>query len=354
MPPATFGRYEVQEEVGHGGMGAVFRAYAPKFRRHVAIKVLSRQLLSDAGFRARFDREARTVAALEHSAIVPVYDYGEENGEPYLVFRYMEGGNLAERIKRSMQAGGPLPLDEVAGIVDRVAKALDHAHARGIVHRDIKPANIMFDGDGDAWLTDFGIARLAEYTSSLTGKGIIGSPAYMSPEQWNGEPATAASDIYSLGCTVFEALTGRPPFVAESPLAVGIKHMHAEAPSPKFLPQPAMQALARSLAKAPSSRYASGREFALAMNLQPIGVAVVRTPTPLDEAVQALLPTRVVRDIPASRPQPPPSRPPARSEPKARSRAPTHPDAIEGAEREQMLRRLTDNAERIKDRYRLF
>ena len=160
MPPATFGRYEVQEEVGHGGMGAVFRAYAPKFRRHVAIKVLSRQLLSDAGFRARFDREARTVAALEHSAIVPVYDYGEENGEPYLVFRYMEGGNLAERIKRSMQAGGPLPLDEVAGIVDRVAKALDHAHARGIVHRDIKPANIMFDGDGDAWLTDFGIARL--------------------------------------------------------------------------------------------------------------------------------------------------------------------------------------------------
>ena len=177
------GRYILKAELGRGGMSTVYLAHDPHFRRDVAVKLLSRAYLHDPTFRARFEREARVIAALEHPAIVPVYDFGQGDNQPYIVMRYMAGGSLAQRLH-----DGPLSLQEAAAILSRVAPALDRAHQQGMVHRDIKPDNILFDQDGAAYLTDFGIVRLAsQSTSTLTGDSIVGTPAYMSPEQARGK-----------------------------------------------------------------------------------------------------------------------------------------------------------------------
>ncbi|MGD9934635.1 MAG: serine/threonine protein kinase [Dehalococcoidia bacterium] len=261
-PPERFGRYEVIRELGRGGMAVVYLSRDPRVGREVAIKVISADLAGDAEFRRRFDREAQALARLEHSAIVPLYDHGEEDGTPYLVFRYMEGGSLAERIART----GALPLEDVSAIARRVGAALDYAHAQGVIHRDIKPANILFDRNGEAWLGDFGISLAAERTSSLTSAAWIGSPAYMSPEQADGKPATAASDIYSLGCTLFEAITGRPPFTAEKPVALLLKHLQEPAPKAssvgRKIPQEVDRALLRAMAKDPGERTPTGGKLA--------------------------------------------------------------------------------------------
>ena len=154
MPTEKFGRYEIKGELGRGGMASVFHAYDPRFERDVAIKVLPREFLHDPQFRARFEREAKMVALLEHPAIVPVYDFGEEEGQPYIVMRYMSGGSLADKVKE-----GSLPVNEVVKMISRLAPALDAAHSRGIIHRDLKPGNILYDQYGNAFLSDFGIAR---------------------------------------------------------------------------------------------------------------------------------------------------------------------------------------------------
>lgn len=268
-PPERFGRYEVVRELGRGGMAVVYLARDPRVGREVAIKAISSDLAGEAEFRRRFDREAQALARLEHSAIVPLYDHGDEEGTPYLVFRYMEGGSLAKLIARS----GSLALEDVGAIARRVGAALDYAHGRGVIHRDIKPANILFDANGEAWLGDFGISLAAERTSSLTSGAWIGSPAYMSPEQANGDPATAASDIYSLGCTLFEAVTGSPPFSAEKPVALLLKHVQEEASLAserrEGVSESVDQALAKALAKDPNERIKSGGALAEAL----IGVA---------------------------------------------------------------------------------
>ena len=290
--------------VGRGGMGAVYRARDPRFRRTVAVKVLSGHLLPDDQFRARFDREARVVAALEHPAIVPVYDYGEEDGEPYLVFRYMEGGNLAERIAKD----GQLPFGLVRAIAQRLAEALDYAHGEGVIHRDVKPANVVFDRAGNAYLTDFGIAAMTVHTVSLTGLGTIGSPAYMSPEQCDGKPATAASDVYSLGCTVFEALTARPPFQAENHMALLLKHIREEPPLVSaYRPDIAREldaGVARALAKEPGMRPQQALAFASAIAAAPAeGERAVREsgaePAAVEESPEAVEPSPVTRLMPA-------------------------------------------------------
>jgi serine/threonine-protein kinase len=221
MIPQKIGRYELIDELGRGGMATVFRAHDPRFKRDVAVKLMPAALLSDATFRARFEREAQTIAALEHPAIVPVYDFGEEDGQPYLVMRYMPGGSLADRL-----SGGPMNTSEASHIIARLSSALDQVHARGIVHRDLKPANILFDQYGEAYLSDFGIARLTEATTSLTGDSIVGTPAYMSPEQARGETdIDGRSDLYALGVILFQMLTGRQPYEAPTPIAVAMKHI---------------------------------------------------------------------------------------------------------------------------------
>ncbi len=196
------GRYEIKAELGRGGMATVFHAYDPRFKRDVAVKVLPREFLHDLTFRERFEREAQTIAALEHQAIVPVYDFGEEEGQPYLVMRYMPGGSLADRL-----AQGALSIQGVAQILTRLAPALDKAHSQGIIHRDLKPANILFDDEDNPYLSDFGIAKLVEATAALTGSAIIGTPAYMSPEMAKGEEVDGRSDVYGMAVLLFEMLT---------------------------------------------------------------------------------------------------------------------------------------------------
>lgn len=238
MTPQTIGRYQIKSKLGQGGMASVYHAFDPAFQREVAVKVLPPEFLNDATFRARFEREARTIAALEHPAIVPVYDVGEEAGQPYLVMRYMPGGALTKRLK-----AGPLPIAEIAGITRRIGSALDEAHRQGVIHRDLKPGNILFDRYGEAYLSDFGIARPVESAGTLTGLGgAIGTPGYMSPEQIQGVELDNRSDVYALGVMVFEMLTGHNPFKADTPAMTMVKQMTEALPplrrlKPDVLPQ---------------------------------------------------------------------------------------------------------------------
>lgn len=256
------GRYEIQDELGRGGMATVFRAHDPSFDRDVAIKVLPPEFLHDPTFRARFEREARTVAALEHAAIVPVYDFGEEGGQPFLVMRYMDGGSLADRI-----AKGPLPINGAAEILRRIGSALDCAHRQGIIHRDLKPRNILFDRYDDAYLADFGIAKIAEAGATLTGSAVIGTPAYLSPEQARGASALdGRSDIYALGTILFEMLTGQPPYDAGTPLGLAIKHLSE--PVPRILdvkpdlPSGCESVISQAMAKDRDKRFSTAGEMA--------------------------------------------------------------------------------------------
>jgi serine/threonine protein kinase len=262
--PEKIGHYEIKAELGRGGMATVYRAYDLRFEREVAIKVLPREMLHDSQFRARFEREAKTIALLEHPAIVPVYDVGEDDGQPYFVMRYMTGGSLEDRMKN-----GPMPMDEVARIIDRIAAALDHAHSRGIVHRDLKPANILFDSANEPYLSDFGIAKLVESQTNMTGSGIIGTPTYMSPEQAQGETVDGRSDIYTLGVIMYELLSGMPPYKADTPMGIVVKHITE--PIPHILDanpvlHPAVEDLIeRAMAKSRDDRFATAGELADAL-----------------------------------------------------------------------------------------
>jgi serine/threonine-protein kinase len=173
MSGQYLGRYEIISELGIGGMATVYHARDPRFQREVAVKVLPREFMHDPQFSARFEREATTIAALEHPNIIPVYDYGEEDGQPYLVMRFLPGGSLADKLK-----AGSLELEEAEKVLQRIGAALDYAHSKGVVHRDLKPGNILFDDVGRAFLTDFGIARITEASAALTGTStVIGTPA---------------------------------------------------------------------------------------------------------------------------------------------------------------------------------
>ncbi|MCB0209023.1 MAG: protein kinase [Anaerolineae bacterium] len=262
-------RYEIREEIGRGGMATVFRAFDPHFQRDVALKVIPREFLHDPSFRIRFQREAKTIAVLEHPAIVPVYDVGEEEGQPFLVMRYLPGGSLGDRLKQ-----GQLPFAEVTRIVERLAPALDEAHKLGIIHRDLKPDNILFDQRNNPFLTDFGIAKLTEERTNLTTGGlIIGTPAYMSPEQANGEKIDGRSDIYALGVIVFQMLTGQLPFEASTPLGIIMKHITQPVPQildvEPDLPPGCNLIIQKTLAKNPTDRFGSAAALAEALRQAP-------------------------------------------------------------------------------------
>jgi serine/threonine protein kinase len=264
MQTKQFGRYEVTGELGRGGMAVVYRGYDARFKREVAIKLLPRELLHERDFNARFTREAETIAALEHSAIVPVYDFGEEDSQPYLVLRLMPGGSLADRIRN-----GPLTLLEAARILSRVAPALDFAHRRGVVHRDIKPDNILFDAEGEAYLADFGISKillLGSHAGTASG-GIFGTPAYMSPEQARGESnLDGRADIYALGATLFHMLSGRMPYEGDTPVSLIVKHIAEPVPSllavKPDLPSACDQLISTAMAKDAGERFASAIDMA--------------------------------------------------------------------------------------------
>lgn len=260
-PKEKFNRYEIIEELGVGGMATVYRAYDPLFEREVAVKVLKRELLEDPELRERFERETKIVAKLEHAAIVPVYDVGHDRGQLFYVMRYMSGGSLTERINE-----GSLTLEQVAYILLRLADALDYAHRKGVVHRDLKPGNILFDEVGNAFISDFGIAKFAQAATRITHSGIIGTPRYMSPEQARGSETDGRSDLYTLGVMLFEILSGRAPFEATTPLALAFKHATEPAPdilgvNPSLPPQLG-PILRKAMEKEAEDRYDTCVEFA--------------------------------------------------------------------------------------------
>ncbi len=275
-------------------MATVYRGFDPRFEREVAIKILPLEMVDDPQFRARFEREARAIAALEHPCIVPVYDFAEDNGQPFIVMRLMKGGSLADRLKE-----GPFTLVEAQRVLHRLGQALDAAHRRGIIHRDLKPGNILFDEYDNAYLSDFGIAHIANAGATLTGTGVIGTPAYMSPEQVQSDaPLDPRSDVYALGIILYQMLSGQTPFRADTPARVMMAHL-LETPQPILdlrpdLPEGCQQVLETALAKDRDERYTSAGALAEAFKAVVLGEA----PTPPVQAhadTTRAAPTRVAR-----------------------------------------------------------
>ena len=268
--PTTIGRYEIVNEIGRGGMATVYRAFDPLVKRDVAIKLLPREFMHNTDFRARFEQEARIIATLEHPAIVPIYDFGEDGDQPYIVMRLLTGGTLSDRI-----AHGPMPLVEVSRIISAIAPGLDQAHSQGIIHRDIKPANVLFDGFNNPHLSDFGLVKMVNPGGgSAPDSGMFGTPEYMAPEMASRGQITYLIDIYALGVAIWEMLTGKPPFSADTP--VGLLMAHATQALPDLhemlpdLPDVVQDVLAVAMAKAPADRYQTAQE--LANDLEAISV----------------------------------------------------------------------------------
>lgn len=257
--------YEILSQVGQGGMATVFLARQRSMNRNVALKFLPNAFMNDEAYLQRFEREVRIVAQLEHRNIVPVYDFGEFEGQPYIAMRYMPAGSVEELL-----AAGRIPLRRVLSIVEQVASALDYAHQNGILHRDLKPSNILLDDGGGVFITDFGIARiLGEGGSNITTQGVVGTPSYMSPEQARGEPLDGRSDVYSLGVMLFELCTGRRPFDSDTPYSIAVMHVTMPPPSPRELEPSVTGAveavILRALHKQPEKRFATASELAGAL-----------------------------------------------------------------------------------------
>ena len=225
------GPYQILEEVGRGGMATVYKAYHASLDRHVAIKVMDAAMSSDRDFNERFRREARVIARLDNPHIVPVYDFDEHDGQPYLVLKFIDGQTLGQRIKSS-----PLSKIEILELVMAVGNGLQYAHKQGILHRDIKPSNVLISREGNIYITDFGLARMVEGNSSLTGDTIIGTPHYISPEQaLNTEKLDERTDIYSFGVMIFEIVTGRVPFDSDTAFSVIEDHIYTPPPPPRSI-----------------------------------------------------------------------------------------------------------------------
>ncbi len=260
------GGYEILELIGQGGMATVYRAHQVSMNRIVAVKVLPRQFLNDETYMQRFNREVKIVAQLEHRNIVPVHDYGEADGQPYIVMRFMSGGSVDDLLR-----AGALDLARIVGITDQIAPALDYAHGKGVLHRDLKPSNILMDDDGGAYLTDFGIARLMGEASNvtLTTHGVVGTPSYMSPEQAQGQPLDHRSDIYSLGVMLFEMATGQRPFESDTPYGVAVLQVTAKPPNPRSLnpdlPGAVENVILTTMSKKRDQRYPSAVKLADAL-----------------------------------------------------------------------------------------
>ncbi len=305
------GQYEILAEIGRGGMATVYRGYQASLNRSVAVKVLAGELARDPGFRERFAREAHAVAQLAHPHILPVYDFGEDpgTGVVYFVTQLVDGGTLSARMN------APMPPDVAARIVAQLARALDYAHACGIVHRDVKPGNVLMTRDGHPFLSDFGIAKIMAETKLTQTGASLGTPEYMSPEQAQGLPVDHRSDIYSLGVMLYRMLAGILPFQADTPVA--LLHQHAYEPPPPLrerapgVSRSLERIVMRALAKDPAQRFSTAGELAdtledeIAGRRQLLGLGR-RTPrTKLTAMPVPGAPTEVAGPVPVTPPRVP-------------------------------------------------
>ena len=280
------GQYQVLELIGQGGMAKVFKGYQPSLQRYVAIKSIPSQVdnAPDSTFVGRFTNEARVVARLTHPNIVPVHDYGEDKAWAFIVMEYIAGGTLRDRIVRAEAQNRGLDLLLALELIAQAAMALDFAHANNVIHRDVKPGNMLLRTEDHLLLSDFGIATILEANQAFTRTGAnVGTPQYMAPEQGipNGV-IDGRTDIYALGVVLFQSVTGRLPFVADSPMGVIYKHIHESPPRPSAvmpgLPPAVEQIILKSMAKDPRARYQHARE--MAMDLRSAASEVRRNPRP--------------------------------------------------------------------------
>lgn len=259
----TLGQFRLLEIIGEGGMATVYRAHQPSMSRDVAVKVIHPSQSQSEEFFARFDREARVIASLSHAHILKVFDYGVVGNIAYLAMELLRGGSLADRIER-----GPMPISAIVAILNEIAPALDYAHQKGIIHRDLKPQNILFDEAGNLFLTDFGVIKLQSADQVLTREGaIVGTPAYIAPEQWQGIEIDRRADVYALGIITYQMLTGKLPFESDTLYSIMQMHMN-QLPPPLStyranLPASIQAVINKALAKRREDRYFTAGEFAI-------------------------------------------------------------------------------------------
>lgn len=299
------GQYEVIELLGQGGMATVYKAYQESIDRYVAIKVLPPHAALDDQFIERFQLEAKTIGSLQHPHILSLYDYGTQDDILYLVMAYVDGGSLEDIVK----SGERLPVKDIEKLLREIASALDFAHRRGIIHRDIKPANILLDSEGNSLLADFGIVKMMGNDANLTGTGVVGTPAYISPEQGQGElNIDGRADLYSLACVVYELFSGHQPYRAETMMKVVLQHIADPVPSlsdvAPELPPDVSQVIAKAMAKDPNERYDTVVDFAesvsRALHQSDSSLAAVHAKMPLDKPHSSAPVTQIV---------PPPTQP---------------------------------------------
>ncbi|MEQ8674148.1 MAG: protein kinase [Aggregatilineales bacterium] len=261
----SFGQYDIKSVLGRGGMAIVYRATQTSMKRDVAIKIMSSELSGDEEFVSRFEREAQFFAALQHPHILPVIDFGESGENIFIVMRLVEGGGLDELLRK-----GALSLPQTARMVGQIGGALTFAHQKGIIHRDLKPNNVLLDEDRNTYLTDFGLAKMAEGTTRLTRTdAIMGTPTYMAPEQWTGRDVDFRADIYALGVMTYEMITGQLPFEGDTSYVLMYKHMNEDPVALREhmadLPRAVEDVVMRALAKDPDERYQSAESLANAL-----------------------------------------------------------------------------------------
>ena len=314
-PGDNVGTFRIIEPLGQGGMATVYKAYHAALDRYVAIKVLHPAFKQDPNFIARFNREARIVARLDHPNIIPIFDFAEQDGTPYLVMRYVEGKTL-----KAIMRDSHLPIDRVLAIMRPVTAALAYAHDQNVLHRDMKPSNIMLTNDGHIYLADFGLARIAQAGDSTLSKDmLIGTPQYISPEQAQGLAVDERSDLYSLGVVLYEMLTGRVPFSADTPYAVIHDHIYSPLPLPRSINPNLSPDLERVLLKAldkdPRTRFATASDLMQALETAATApntninaasaiapVPIIATPSQVSPAPTPIPSTMVYAPIPSTVP----------------------------------------------------
>ncbi len=324
-------RYQIEELLGQGGMSAVYRATDPNLRRVVAVKIIHPHLSRSPDFMRRFEEEAAAVARMRHSNIIQVYDFDHDNNTYYIVFEYIPGETLQAWLERLNSSNRLLPIADAIRIAASIAEALEFAHQQGLIHRDVKPANVIVNVKGEPILMDFGIAKIVGGTQHTATGAVIGTARYMSPEQIKGERVDARTDLYSLGITLFEMLSGRPPFESDSVMTMMMMHVQDPVPNPlelrSDLPAAVIEVIYRALAKEPAERYATAAEMATALRDVLAKLENERAAVPVAVPTD-ITPTTPPVEISPQQPPPPPVTPP---QPAAAAATPTAASSAAGS-----------------------